>query len=65
MDSLCVSSDNGDNLLGDPSTKKVRFKDKDNISDVEMIVESSSAPTPSWKDMESHFKIGLKSFKGK
>ncbi|PPS11683.1 hypothetical protein GOBAR_AA08953 [Gossypium barbadense] len=38
-------------FIVNPSTKKVRFKDSEPISDVEMVVESTLAPTLSWKDM--------------
>ncbi|MBA0678274.1 hypothetical protein Goari_019628 [Gossypium aridum] len=51
MDSLCGSSSNRENLPRDLNTKKVRFKDSKTIPDVEMVVESTSAPTLSWKDM--------------
>ncbi|MBA0707581.1 hypothetical protein Golax_019615 [Gossypium laxum] len=51
MDSLCGSSDNRENLPGDLNTKKVRFKDSKTIPDVEMVVESTLAPTLSLKDM--------------
>ncbi|KAG8496900.1 hypothetical protein CXB51_008011 [Gossypium anomalum] len=51
MDSLCGSSGNGENLPGDLNTKKVHFKDLKTILDVEMVAESTSAPTLSWKDM--------------
>ncbi|MBA0794382.1 hypothetical protein Gohar_018716 [Gossypium harknessii] len=51
MDSLCGSSSNSENLPGDLNTKKVRFKDSKTIPDVEMVAESTSTPTLSWKDM--------------
>ncbi|MBA0582257.1 hypothetical protein Gorai_024408, partial [Gossypium raimondii] len=51
MDSLYGSSGNRENLPGDLNTKKVRFKDSKTIPDVEMVTESTSAPTLSWKDM--------------
>ncbi|MBA0662138.1 hypothetical protein Goklo_006322 [Gossypium klotzschianum] len=51
MASLYENRGNGENLIEDPGTSKVRFKDTDDISDVEMVIESPPVPTPSWKDI--------------
>ncbi|MBA0723071.1 hypothetical protein Golax_003682 [Gossypium laxum] len=51
MASLYENRGNGEKLLEDPSTKKVPFKDTDNIPDVEMVIESPPVPAPSWKDI--------------
>ncbi|MBA0742411.1 hypothetical protein Gogos_015471 [Gossypium gossypioides] len=51
MDSLYESNSKGENLPRNRSTKKVRFKDLEPTSDVEMVVESTPTPTLSWKDM--------------
>ncbi|KAK5842816.1 hypothetical protein PVK06_005215 [Gossypium arboreum] len=51
VDSLCGSSGNGENLLEELNTKKVHFKDSKTIPEVEMVAESTSTPTLSWKDM--------------
>ncbi|MBA0702435.1 hypothetical protein Goari_020536 [Gossypium aridum] len=51
MASLYENKGNGEKFLEDPSTRKVRFKDTDNIPDVEMVIESPPVPTPSWKDI--------------
>ncbi|MBA0846187.1 hypothetical protein Goarm_023025 [Gossypium armourianum] len=40
MASLYENRGNGEKLIEDPSTRKVRFKDTDNIPDVEMAIES-------------------------
>ncbi|MBA0771648.1 hypothetical protein Gotri_007137 [Gossypium trilobum] len=51
MDSLCDSNGEGDNLPGNPSTKKVCFKYSESNPDVEMVVDLTLAPTLSWKDL--------------
>nr|KJB44965.1 hypothetical protein B456_007G282400 [Gossypium raimondii] len=51
MDSLYESNSKGENLPRNRSTKKVRFKDLEPTSDVEMVVEPTPTPTLSWKDM--------------
>ncbi|PPD86803.1 hypothetical protein GOBAR_DD16253 [Gossypium barbadense] len=51
MDSLCDSNGEGDNLPGNPSTKKVCFKYLESNPDVEMVVDLTLAPTLSWKDL--------------
>ncbi|KAG8474118.1 hypothetical protein CXB51_033735 [Gossypium anomalum] len=51
MDSFCDSNGEGDNLPGNPSTKKVCFKYSESNPDVEMVVDLTSAPTLSWKDL--------------
>ncbi|MFQ6668230.1 hypothetical protein Gotur_033963 [Gossypium turneri] len=51
MASLYENGGNGEKLIEDPSTRKVRFKDTDNISDVEMVIKSPPVPAPSWKDI--------------
>ncbi|PPS02059.1 hypothetical protein GOBAR_AA18602 [Gossypium barbadense] len=51
MDSFCDSNGEGDNLPGNPSTKKVCFNYSESNPDVEMVVDLTSAPTLSWKDL--------------
>lgn len=48
--SLCGNSDSNDEGMVDLIPKKVRFKEKEDNLDKEMLVDGSPTPLTSWKD---------------